>query len=295
MSDEANPSGALDIEGAAARLKSLFDAEPEPPTAKNKEATEEITDSETPDNPETLDDSGDTEDEVLYEVKYGDTVEKLTLDQLIKGNMMERNYRQGTMENADIRRALNEKTDQFDSYLADLEKLVNIEADDLASPEMQELREIDPDSYWKAFEKTKIKVDKLKQLQEAQSKEKSEKEKEALAKESALILDAIPEWNNNDKAQEEWKELAVYLGGFDIDISTKTNHKDILLARKAMLFDKIQSEKIEDKKVNTPPMSTKPNATQDKPKAKDNKARDRLKKTGHVRDAQAAFKELLFK
>jgi len=288
MSDGANPSGATDLNGASARMQSLFNSEPEPPTEESKAITEDSQPVETPEE-------GDTPAEQLFDVKYGDTVEKLTLDQLIKGNMMEKNYRQGTMDNADMRRALEEKSGKFDQYLVDLEGLVNVEADHLGSAEMQELKEIDPDAYWSTFEKTKIKVDQLKTFQAKQKEDKAKKTKSDLAKESELTLKAIPEWLDSDKAKAEWQDLTVYLKGHDVEISTMTNHKNIILARKAMLFDNIQSKSIEDKKVNTPPKSTRPGASQDEAKPKEHKARDKLSKTGHVRDAQAALKELLFK
>lgn len=293
MTNEANPSGALSIEGASARMKNLFEPEPEPPTDENKseDVTDDVESSETPQG----DTDEDSTEEQLFDVPYGDTVEKLTLDQLIKGNMMERNYRQGTMENAEMRRALEEKNRKFDQYLADLETLVNIEADHLGSPGMVELKEVDPEAYWSEFEKTKLKVDKLKALQLKQREDKETKAKEDLAKESELTLKAIPEWLDNDKAKAEWQELAVFLKGYGVDIGTITNHKSIMFARKAMLFDRIQSKSIEDKKVKKPPKSTKPNASKDEARPKESKSRDRLAKTGNVRDAQAALKELLFK
>lgn len=288
MSDGANPSGATDLNGASARMQALFNAEPEPPTVENKEELTE--DNETSETPE-----GDTAEEQLFDVKYGDTVEKLTLDQLIKGNMMEKNYRQGTMENADMRRTLEEKTGKFDQYLADLEGLVNVEADHLSSAEMQEMKEVDPEGYWSSFEKTKLKVDNLKKFQAQQKEDKASKAKSDLAKESELTLKAIPEWLDSDKAKSEWQELTIFLKGQGVEIGTMTNHKNIVLARKAMLFDRIQSKSIEDKKVNKSLKSTKPSASKEEAKPKEHKARDRLSKTGSVRDAQAALKELLFK
>lgn len=291
MSDGANPTGATDLNGASARMQTFFNSELEPPTEEKEEMTDDNQTSET----QEAKADGDTEEEQLFEVKYGDTVEKLTLDQLIKGNMMEKNYRQGTMENADMRRALEEKTGKVDQYLADLEALVNVEADHLGSAEMQELKEVDPEAYWSSFEKTKAKVDQLKKFQAKQKEEKAAKKKEKLAKENELLQKAIPEWLDGDKAKADFQSLGVYLKGHDIDIGTMTNHKDIVLARKAMLFDQIQSKSIEEKKVVTPPKSTKPSASQETAKPKENKARDKLSKTGHVRDAQAALKELLFK
>jgi len=293
MSDEANPSGATDLNGASARMQSLFNSEPEPPTEENK-ANDIAESGQTSETPEAKAE-GDTVEAQLFDVKYGDTVEKLTLDQLIKGNMMEKNYRQGTMDNADTRRALEEKSSKFDQYLTDLESLVNVEADHLGTTEMQELKEVDPEAYWSTFEKTKVKVDQLKKFQAKQKEDKATKAKTDLAKESELTLKAIPEWLDNDKAKAEWQDLTVFLKGHGVEISTMTNHKNIVLARKAMLFDKIQSKSIEDKKVNTPPKSTKPGSTNDEAKPVEHTARKKLSKTGHVRDAQAALKELLFK
>lgn len=287
MVDEANPSGATNIQGASERLTSLFNSEPEPPTEENTEILAD--DSTTPETP-----PGDTTEEMLYEVKYGDSVEKLTLDQLIKGNMMHKNYTQGTMDNADMRRGLEEKNTKVDQYLVDLEALVNVEADNLATAEMQEMKELDPEAYWASFEKTKVKVDKLKQFQAQQKADKSSKAQTNLAKENELMLKAIPEWLDNDTAKLEWQELSIYLQGNKVDINTLTSHQEIVRARKAMLFDKIQTKSIDEKKVTTPPKSMKPGNTQDA-KPQPNKARDRLRKTGNVKDAQAAFKALLFK
>ena len=119
-----------------------------------------------------------------------------------------------------------------------------------------------------AFQKT--------QVQRAEQFQKQQQSvKELLAIENQKLVSAIEEWKNTDVAKKEYKETMSYLtdqyGFNDEDLYGKwdtqgnllqpgiTDHRLVVIFRKAMLFDKLQTSKPEvTKKVRVAPKMVKP-------------------------------------
>ena len=133
------------------------------------------------------------------------------------------------------------------------------------------------------------------QTTQAQSKQEADAElRQYLQQEQQRLLDALPEWKDPEKAKAEKQSIATYLmdAGFSKeDISAATDHRMILMARKAMLYDKGQNKaELVAKKITTIPKVVKPGAKPTPEQAQRNKllsARSRLQKTGSVEDAFA--------
>lgn len=132
------------------------------------------------------------------------------------------------------------------------------------------------------------------QQQQVQSKEQLQ---EFLAKEQEALLSKLPEWQDDAKAKAEKTQLVGYLkdeGFEENEISNAMDHRLILLARKAMLYDQGQ-KKVDTakKKVAKVPKVVKPGAS--KPadqvnKQKIDKAKQRLSKSGNIDDAFALLR-----
>jgi len=113
------------------------------------------------------------------------------------------------------------------------------------------LRKEDPDEY--AAKKVEIserraEIEKLKseavntyrQAMEQREQEARKQHEERLAQEHAALLEHLPEWRDEAKARDEKGRLVQYLkdqGFAPQDVQGVADHRLILLARKAMLYD----------------------------------------------------------
>jgi len=305
MSINTGPTetGATDVLGAMKRLQSGLnpteatanpEAQSEPALEQetstadvNAETTKQAAEQETP--------QSDTEGPKRYDVKYGDETESLTVEELITNNMMERDYRFKTTELAHQRKAIEADRVKLDERMSSLEANAISEADYLASPEMQELKESDPTSYWQKFEAVKTNVDKV-NAHNAEKSERATKEHQArLADENQKMLEAIPAWLDGAKLQSEWSELSAFLGGRGVDINGIQDHKTIVMARDLMIANRVTPESIQAKKERTPPKSTSPGTTVEDKKVVSDAAKERranLSSSNSVEDAMAVFKDI---
>ncbi len=122
---------------------------------------------------------------------------------------------------------------------------------------------------------------------------------ELLAREKQSMIEAIPEWRDTAKATAERNEIkaALQKAGFsEQEISGLSDHRSVVIARKAMLYDQLMSKKPEvQKRVAEAPKPVKPGATQQRnPKGEAyQKTRDQLKRTGREEYAASAIERLL--
>ena len=171
--------------------------------------------------------------------------------------------------------------------------LVN-EAEDLNSARNLELKEDNPNAYWEKFEALKVRADTLNKAKADRVQSDQVKVQTNMAKERDLMIQAIPDWLDTGKMNDQWQELSVYLSSNGQDINAITNHTGIVNARKSMLYDRLISQDIEGKRDRTPPKSTTPASPSDIPVSDAAKGRlDALAKTGRRQDAQAVIKDIL--
>lgn len=280
-------------------LGMISEQSPTEPTAEAKPEEDEVEAQAEPEveDPETLETDGDTED--LYTVKVNGEEKQVTLEELQKGYMMESDYRQKTSQVSEKRKAIEAQQAQLEKTLDEARAFIEFEAADLESTEMQELKEYDPEAYWKKVDAVKAKAERFKEKQDEQRARLEEKRQALIEKEREKLTQAIPDWLDTDKAKAEAEELSKSLqaiGYSDAELSGITDHRMFVLARKAMLFDKIQSGDIESKKVKTAPKSASPAAKRSTLTAKQKamqQAKERAR-SGKVNDAQAAIKKILF-
>jgi len=189
----------------------------------------------------------------------------------------------------------------------------SILAAEKASPELEALRTSDP-AEWTA-RNTKIinrqaKIDAVKsgavtQYSKVQQEIKTEQENAHMAhvaQEGLALVKAIPSWSDQEVANTERKEIGDYLvanGFLPKEVSLASDHRLIVLARKARLFDESQSKtKIAAKKVVKIPKTAKPGAQKTATSSNQQKlaqAKSNLRKSGSMEDGRAvlAAKRLL--
>ena len=296
--DANQDTGATDVDGAAMRISSLLgkkqsglSTEPTKEAAKEQPKPEAIQDK-----PETSQD--DTKEvEARYKVKVQGEEKEVTLEDLRKGYMMESDYRIKTSEVSKQKEALTAKQAEIDSQLADARELLDMEIEALNTPEMQQLKELEDPEYWRQFEKVQKKVDKFNKLKAKREAERGELKKDLARKEYDALITAIPDWMDEGVRN---KEVADVFGkmrdiGFsDAELTDLADHRLFVMARKALMFDKIQSQDIKSKEVKTPPKVQQPGngkASEDRGDVKT--LRSNLKKSGSVKDAAALFKSMI--
>ena len=286
----ANPSGAVHD-----RLRSFLGAD-KPTEAKGedpvetKKETEETPQSDTESKPRRVKAKLNDRD-----IEFDVLTEDVDLDLIPKGLMMEADYRKKTSEVAERRKALEAKENEIASQLQEIESLLYGEAQYLDSDEMKELRESDPEEYYRQRNKFDSKRDKVKKYKDQLTQEMSKKQQELIQAEQAKWKEAVPEWLDDGKMNADLKKMAKTLteAGFsENDMASVYDHRLIKVIRKAALFDEISSKPIETKRAKQPPRSQQAGSGESQP-VKTNSARERLKKTGSRNDAQAAIKQYL--
>jgi hypothetical protein len=209
---------------------------------------------------------------------------------------------------------LAKKQEQLTSHFAVVAQLVK-EAEtmlesDQSTVDWAKLRDQDP-AEWTAkkteFAERKARIDALKQnaVQSYQSSQQltlaEQKEHMAayLAEQQAMLTEKLPEWKDSAKAREEKKAIAEYLfsQGFNkAEIEQAADHRMVLMARKAMLYDKSTDKtKVAEKKIVNIPKVLKPGAPKPAEQVKSDqiaKLKQRLQKTGAIADAVALQKAL---
>lgn len=188
---------------------------------------------------------------------------------------------------------------------------------DIDSVNWEELRETDPAEY---SARRQDLLERQQQINEAKTgiqKEQQQKLNEnyqtRLQQERAALMESLPAWADEAVAKQEAADLREYLfahnisskeidGQFDeqgnVVVPALTDHRLILMARKAMLYDKGQAKvDVAKKKVMKVPKVAKPGSKQAQPDEdveKTKKMRSRLKKSGSLDDAAALIRNSMF-
>lgn len=295
---EPTRMGATDVDGAVSRLSALFRPEQSTPpeTEQNAKPTEALDDVE-----ETADDGDTGSTEPRYKVKVGGEELEVTIDELQKGYMMGRDYTQKTMGLAEQRKQVEAKVAEIDKNLDEARSVIDLELEWFESEEAKELRQYDPDEYLKRFEKIKGKADKFQKLKAKRETEVAAARQEQLKKEQELLRQKIPDWLDEGTVQREYPKLVESMksiGFAEDELNGISDHRMMVLARKAMLFDQIMSQDVTGKKVKTPPKSATPGTPKSPTEVSDRKIkemRERLRKKGDMSSASAAIRSMLFK
>lgn len=294
---EPTLSGATDVDGAISRISALLNPEQKKPPVEKQSVQTEVEDEV-----EETADEGDTEStESRYKVKVNGEELEVTLDELQKGYMMGKDYTQKTMNLAEQRKQVEAKVADIDASLNDAREIIDLELEWFESEEAKELRDYDPDQYLKRFERIKTKAEKFEKLKAKRESEKTAIQQEQIKKEQELLRQKIPDWLDDNTVQKEYPRLVEsmkQIGFSDAEMQSISDHRMMVLARKAMMYDQIMSQDITGKKVKAAPKSATPGTPKSPTEASDRKIkelREKVKQTGNMNSAAAAIKAMLFK
>lgn len=312
MSDEAQ---ALNAHSAADAFSSLLgDDGPN----ENETQVEDDTPEGKAEKLLTSELSGDGEEEVTEEAPEPDelTIEvdgkqvKLTKEQIAesyKNGLRQADYTRKTMEAADARKAAEAETAKAKQERAEYSRNLNnytiaeqSGVDQIRAALTQELLESDPVQYLTlqhTLQERQAKLGEaqtiLKQLNEQQQAEEAEAKQSYMKAQQELLLAKLPEWKDPAKAEAEAHAIKKYLvsEGFEPAECDFTDHRAIVMAKKAMQFDALMERagKAVQKVKALPTKVERPGTAEARSPDKRTTVMKQLERTGSISDAANAF------
>jgi hypothetical protein len=311
METEANPSGGADVAAdPRASLANLLKAQ----ATDSSNATSEMGEQEPNEGEQQDAQQGDQTEaaEPEFTVKVDGREFKVKQTELINGYQRDSDYRAKTMALAEERKAADaaksqatERVKQLDDALTQVISRLEYEAREPA--DLVKLLDTNPQEYLKqkhAIDMKRAELAQARIAQNAMREQAANEHHEAMRKyveaESARLLEVLPEWKDTAKATAEKDQLAKYLRGYGFSaeqLNSLTDHRDVLIARKAMLYDALMAQKpaVTKKVQAAPARAESAGAPQDGSDRSKNfqESMRRLSKTGSREDGRAAIKALL--
>lgn len=262
---------------------------------------------------EKVEDATAEAEKVTIEVD-GKTVEltKAELADHYKNGLRQADYTRKTMEAAEQRKAAEaeaakarEERQKFAQGLSQAQAILQAQLHEQSQIDWQQLLEADPVEYLKQQHLHNQRQAKLQAIQREQhdlyakhQAEQAEQMKAFLRTQQEELLAKLPDWKDDAKAKAEKSAIKEYLmtqGLEEAQIDNITDHRVVLLSRKAMLYDQMMSKaSAAAKKVSTLPQKVeKPGGGETNPTDGRTAAMKRLTQSGSVRDAAAVFERLL--
>jgi len=316
MSEAGGDSGggALDINGGALAFAALL----EPPVAAAPEAGNE----EHPEQPVEPEVEAELEQEVepsepeeepqTFTVKIDGKEVQVPLSELLNGYQRQSDYTQKTMAAAEQRKtadaAIQQAQQERQEYHSKLERMAaQLEGalEQQSQIDWNALIESDPVEYLKQqqlFQQRQAlyqqNAQERQHLAQQLQNEQAQAHQSYLAKQQEDLLAKLPDWKDDAKAAAEKTAISKFLqaqGFEDEDISSIADHRHVLVARKAMLYDQLMAKaNVQAKKVQEAPQRVvKPGVTSQGTADGRSAASKRLEKTGRVEDAAAVFAQFL--
>jgi hypothetical protein len=318
--DGGDGGGALDINGGAAAFSALFD---EPAAAATNNDPADATNSD-PDA--VMDDGADVVDPVVdpdadsdpdaqpptFTVKIDGKEVEVSLDELKNGYQRQSDYTKKTMEAAEQRKTADAETQKAQQerqqYAGELQRIaVQLEGvlEQQSQIDWNALIESDPVEYLKQqqlFQQRQAlyqqNTQERQKLAQQFQNEQAQAHQSYLAQQQEDLLAKLPDWKDDAKAAAEKTAISKFLQeqGFESeDISSIADHRHVLIARKAMLYDQLMANaKLQAKKVQEAPQRVvKPGVTSNGTPDGRSTAAKRHERNGTVETGAAVFAQFL--
>lgn len=282
----------------------------EPQGESEDESQEESDDDESQDDSD--DEQDDDQQQQTFTVKIDGQEVDVSLTELQSGYMRNADYTRKSQANAAARKEIESRAQslfqEHQQYAQILPLLKQqIERDMPQEPNWVELKQADPEGYlaaradWDFKLRQRADVESEMQRMDAVTREQREREiGQHLEQEGERLVSAIPAWSDQKVAATERKGILEYAQktlGYDAEeLSQIYDHRAVVTLRKAMLFDQMMGKRAQVKPVQQATAPTlKPGASRTvrAPTTDLTRAKQRLAKTGTVRDAQAVFERML--
>jgi predicted lactoylglutathione lyase len=279
------------------------------PLMEDVDVNEEVVDNE---------EASSESEETLYEITVNGQKQQVTLDELMKGYSRESDYTKKTMDLSNQRKEVESMQENLkkefdavkssrDQYATQLEILTNnLQQEEKVN--WDQLYQEDPAEYVRKkaeSDKRKEALDNAREEQKRiQQEQQAEQEKvynEYIANERKILSEKLPQYADKNKSAEFTRRLTNFAkesGYSDQEIAMMVDHRAVLLLADAYRYNQLKKTKLADKKVNKTSKVVTSNASNIREDSEVNqnidKRMSRLKKSGHLRDAQSVLKEMYF-
>lgn len=297
------PQGEEETPEAPDEDQTEGEAEPEEEEADEDQDQEEAGDDEPADDEE---DEGDDEEEADQEEPEALTVKvdgkdvPVTLEDLKRSYSGQAYIQKGMREAAEAKKATEAELQTIQQERAQLAQMYQALQQQgvmkQPKPPSAELAETDPISYMTERAKYEQEAQayyeqhqQFQQLTARQTQEQQEQQKAFLAEQKDMLVRAIPELADADKAGRIQKGIvtaAKAAGYSDDELAQVQDHRALVLINKARLWDELQANKgtapAKARKVVKPGAKVTPKASAQREREKQ---RQKLRKSGRVDDA----------
>jgi hypothetical protein len=303
--------GELSVDSAAAVFTTLLD----PPVEKEEEKVDTEIDppvEKDVEPPEPVEEGDDAPFTIEVDGKQV-TLTKEQIAEAYKNGLRQSDYTQKTMALAEQRKAAEAEAqkafEERQTYATSLQKMAAQLEGAIQQQEKIDwnaLLDSDPVEFLKQkhlYDQRQVALQKNQQemtvLSRRAQAEQTQAHQSHLRTQQDELLAKLPEWKDESKAKSERESLKTYLqeqGYEPKDIDAISDHKAVILSRKAMLYDQMMAKasaaakKVQNlpTKVERPGVSTERNPLDGRMKAM-----KRLEGSGSVEDAAALFSSLL--
>lgn len=318
MDETANPQGSespanIDIEAA---FEQYLERQANPDATATAE-TQPATGAEQGQPEGEAKPTGDEQpqsEEQRFKVKIAGEEREVPLSELLKGYQLESDYRIKTSQVAEQARAAQAQFQQAQALQAQYAQALQSYMQQLATVQPQQpdpaLIESDPVGYLRqqqAYQAWQQQVQRTQseamQLQAAQAAQQEQRMAELEREQARLLTEAIPDWEDATKARAGKAEVAQFLkaaGYTDAEIQGVRDHRAVVMARKAMLYDQLQAKQQQQQQQATQKVQNLPPKPPQRPGGGDvsptdgrTRSMQSLKKTGSIEDAAQVFASML--
>lgn len=315
--ENTNPSGSesLNVNQAANAFMGLMGDDNGADEGQPEESTEELeaTGEVESEEAEYSEESDEPVEEVKprYKAKVGGEEVEVELDELINGYQRSKDYTQKSQALAEQRKAieaervhLEQVKQERQAYAQKLQALDSFLSQQNKGEDLEVLKETDPIGYAvrvaeQSQREKQLAVVRAEQQRIAQQQQAEQQQnlQNHLKAESEKLASVIPELATpkGDAIRKEIREYAKSVGWTDQELASVYDHRAVLTLYKAMKFEQLQKGKPETlKKVQQAPKMLKPGTSAPNTKSSQEKqVMQRLRQSGKVRDAAAAFERFL--
>lgn len=314
--ENTNPSGSesLNVNQAANAFMGLMGDDNGAEEGQPEESTEELeATSEVESEEAEYSEESEPVEEVKprYKAKVGGEEVEVELDELINGYQRSKDYTQKSQALAEQRKAIEAERQHLEqvkqerqAYAHKLQALDSFLSQQNKGEDLEVLKETDPIGYAvkvaeqsqreKQLAVVRAEQQRIAQQQQAEHQQSLQNH---LKSEAEKLASVIPELATpkGDAIRKEIREYAKSVGWSDQELASVYDHRAVLTLYKAMKFEQLQKGKPETlKKVQQAPKMLKPGTSTPNAKSSQEKqAMQRLRQTGKVRDAAAAFERFL--
>lgn len=315
--ENTNPTGSesLNVNQAASAFLGLMgedsgadEGQPEEDIQTAEESVEESDDNSAEYSEEEVQEE---QPKPKYRAKVDGEEVEVELDELINGYQRTADYTKKSQALAEQRKAieaervhLEQVKQERQAYAQKLQALNQFLGQQNQGENLEALKEVDPIGYAvKVAERSErdkqlaiVRAEQHRIAQQQQAEQQQSLQKH-IASEAEKLNASIPELATpkGDEVRKQIREYAKSQGWSDQELSSVYDHRAVLTLYKAMKFEQLQKSKPEiQKKVQQAPKMLKSGTSSPATKSQQEKqVMQRLRQSGKVRDAAAAFERFL--